>query len=85
MIISRRIDPVVRLILEFIHLIATESNDVCGKTTKKTISAEHVLQALQNLGFESYLDELRALSDEHRQEQKVCVFKSALLFQDISF
>jgi down-regulator of transcription 1 len=57
-------------------LIATESNDVCGKTAKKTISSEHVLQALQNLGFESYLEELKVLSEDHRQEQKEMSKKS---------
>ena len=28
---------------EFIHLISSEANEICGKQTKKTISANHVL------------------------------------------
>ena len=30
---------------EFIHLISSESNDICNQQQKKTISAEHVLAA----------------------------------------
>lgn len=33
--------------LEFIHLISSESNDVCEKESKKTISPEHVITALK--------------------------------------
>ena len=28
---------------EFIHLIASEANDICNKQNKKTISPEHIL------------------------------------------
>ena len=33
--------------LEFIHLLASEANDICNQQTKKTISPEHVIAALQ--------------------------------------
>ena len=36
---------------EFIHLISSESNDICNQQQKKTISAEHVLVALEKLGY----------------------------------
>ena len=36
---------------EFIHLISSESNDICNQLQKKTISAEHVLAALDKLGY----------------------------------
>ena len=36
---------------EFIHLISSESNDICNQQQKKTISAEHVLAALDKLGY----------------------------------
>ena len=29
---------------EFIHLLSSESNEMCNKQQKKTISADHVLQ-----------------------------------------
>jgi len=33
--------------LEFIHLIASEANEICEKDTKKTIAGEHVVSALE--------------------------------------
>ncbi|KAJ2371571.1 negative cofactor 2 transcription regulator complex subunit ncb2, partial [Coemansia sp. RSA 2607] len=54
---------------EFIHLIASESNEICEKEAKKTIAAEHVLTALKELGFEKYVAEVKEAYSEHRQQQ----------------
>ncbi|KAJ2453877.1 negative cofactor 2 transcription regulator complex subunit ncb2 [Coemansia sp. RSA 2336] len=54
---------------EFIHLIASESNEICEKEAKKTIAAEHVLAALQELGFEKYVSEVQDAYEEHRKQQ----------------
>ncbi|KAJ2235646.1 negative cofactor 2 transcription regulator complex subunit ncb2 [Coemansia sp. IMI 203386] len=54
---------------EFIHLIASESNEICEKEAKKTIAAEHVLAALRELGFEKYVTEVKEAYSEHRQQQ----------------
>lgn len=35
---------------EFIHLISSEANEICNQKNKKTISAEHILEALDKLG-----------------------------------
>lgn len=32
---------------EFIHLIASEANDVCEEESKKTIAPEHIISALK--------------------------------------
>ena len=32
---------------EFIHLLSSEANEACGKQQKKTISAEHIVEALK--------------------------------------
>ncbi|KAH3798082.1 hypothetical protein DPMN_151672 [Dreissena polymorpha] len=42
---------------EFIHLVSTEANDICNKQMKKTISPEHVLAALDSLGFGAYKED----------------------------
>ena len=42
---------------EFIHLISSESNDICNQQQKKTISAEHVLAALDKLGYGDFRKE----------------------------
>jgi predicted ATP-dependent protease len=58
---------------EFIHLIASEANEICEKETKKTIAGEHVISALQTLGFEDYVEEVDEVYKEHKKQQKVCV------------
>ena len=42
---------------EFIHLLASESNNVCERQSKKLILPDHVLAALDNLGFSEYKDD----------------------------
>lgn len=39
---------------EFIHSITSEANAICEEQQKKTMSAEHVLVALEKLGFADY-------------------------------
>jgi histone H3/H4 len=56
---------------EFIHLIASEANEICEKETKKTIAGEHVISALQTLGFEDYVEEVDEVYKEHKKQQKV--------------
>ncbi|OWR47330.1 protein Dr1 [Danaus plexippus] len=46
---------------EFIHLISSEANEVCNQSNKKTINAEHVLMALDRLGFSDYTVEAEAV------------------------
>ena len=36
---------------EFIHLLSSEANEMCNNQQKKTINAEHVLMALDSLGY----------------------------------
>jgi len=49
---------------EFIHYISSAANDLCSQQQKKTISPEHVLAALDNLGFGSYKEEAHAVLQE---------------------
>ncbi|GAB6031530.1 Protein Dr1 [Chamberlinius hualienensis] len=46
---------------EFIHLISSEANEICNKQQKKTINADHVLLALESLGFGAYKTEAEAV------------------------
>ncbi|KAI5641583.1 histone-like transcription factor (CBF/NF-Y) and archaeal histone domain-containing protein [Phthorimaea operculella] len=46
---------------EFIHLLSSEANEVCNQSNKKTINAEHVLAALDRLGFSDYTVEAEAV------------------------
>ncbi|KAK9712485.1 negative cofactor 2 transcription regulator complex subunit ncb2 [Basidiobolus ranarum] len=63
-------DLLIDCCVEFIHLIASEANEICEKEAKKTIAAEHVIVALQTLGFENYLPEVQEVFKEHKKQQK---------------
>jgi len=49
---------------EFIHVLSSEANDLCERQQKKTISPEHILAALDNLGFSCYKDEAKTVLQE---------------------
>lgn len=49
---------------EFIHLISSEANEVCNIRNKKTINAEHVLEALDRLGFKDYKQDAEAVLND---------------------
>ncbi|KAI8084354.1 histone-fold-containing protein [Gilbertella persicaria] len=63
-------DLLIDCCVEFIHLIASEANEICEKETKKTIAGEHVLAALTELGFEDYTEEVDEVFKEHKKQQK---------------
>ncbi|KAG2203103.1 histone-fold-containing protein [Mucor mucedo] len=63
-------DLLIDCCVEFIHLIASEANEICEKETKKTIAGEHVVAALKTLGFEEYVEEVDDVFQEHKKQQK---------------
>jgi predicted ATP-dependent protease len=70
---------------EFIHLIASEANEISAKENKKTIQPEHVLKALhvcylrkertdlvlQELGFRQFVDQVNETYQKHKTDQAV--------------
>jgi histone H3/H4 len=61
-------DLLIECCVEFINLISSESNEVCNKEDKRTIAPEHVLKALQVLGFGEYVEEVYAAYEQHKYE-----------------
>ncbi|CCA67240.1 related to TATA-binding protein-associated phosphoprotein Dr1 protein [Serendipita indica DSM 11827] len=68
--------------IEFIHLVSSESNEVCEKESRKTISPDHVLSALKTLGFEKYIPELEEVVKDHKQIVKSDRDRKAAKMQD---
>ena len=66
--------------VEFIHLVSSEANEICERETKKTISADHVIKALIELGFEDYVQDIQEIAVEHKEQQKVSNDFSQWLF-----
>ncbi|KAF7838595.1 protein Dr1-like protein isoform X1 [Senna tora] len=61
-------DLLIECCVEFINLLSSESNEVCGREEKRTIAPEHVLKALQVLGFGEYIEEVYAAYEHHKIE-----------------
>ncbi|CAA3023221.1 Dr1 homolog [Olea europaea subsp. europaea] len=61
-------DLIIECCVEFINLISSESNEVCGREERRTIAPEHVLKALQDLGFGEYIEEVYAAYEQHKLE-----------------
>ncbi|KAA1466165.1 histone-fold-containing protein [Dentipellis sp. KUC8613] len=63
-------DLVIECCVEFIHLISSEANEICEQESKKTIAPEHIIGALQRLGFETFTEEVEDVLKDHKQQQK---------------
>ena len=59
------------LFLEFIHLLASEANEVSEKQQKKVISPEHVIEALTTLGFNEYIPDVKEVLKEYKEQANV--------------
>ncbi|KAJ8553770.1 hypothetical protein K7X08_024448 [Anisodus acutangulus] len=61
-------DLLIECCVEFINLISSESNEVCNRVDKRKIAPEHVLKALEVLGFGEYIEEVYAAYEQHKLE-----------------
>jgi len=57
--------------VEFVTLISSEANEIAEREAKKTIGADHIQNALIDLGFNEYIDQIKEAADEHKETQKV--------------
>jgi down-regulator of transcription 1 len=55
---------------EFVQLLSSEANEICEKDAKKTITPEHVLRALKQLGFERYHKEVAEELDKIKLDER---------------
>lgn len=63
-------DVLIECCIEFIMMLSTESNEIAEKESKKTIAPEHVIKALQELGFMDYIEPIKDLIVEHKEALK---------------
>jgi len=57
--------------IEFVHVIATESNRICEKEQKKTVTHEHIYSALKELGYGEYIEECQTNYKEYQEQAKL--------------
>lgn len=55
-------------------LHAIRASDVCKQHGKKTISGDDVIQAISNLGFDEYVEPLKAYLSKYRQVRQIPYF-----------
>lgn len=53
--------------IEFIMILSTQLNDIAEKEAKKTIASDHVVRALEELGFHNYLEVIHKVLEEHKE------------------
>ncbi len=71
-------DLLIECCVEFITLISSEANEIAEREAKKTIGHEHVIKALEDLGFGHYISEVVQAVNEFKEQQKVrCSFSSS--------
>jgi len=69
-------DLLIECCVEFINLISSESNEVCNREERRTIAPEHVLKALEVLGFGDYIEDVYAAYEQHKLETMQDTLKS---------
>lgn len=63
-------DLILQCCTEFIHLITERANAICEEERKKTMSAEHVLEALDQLGLSSYKSEAESVASDCKNKRR---------------
>jgi len=64
------VDLLVQCCNEFVHLVSTQANEVSETEKRSTINPEHIVRALEQLGFTSYLGEVNGVWEEWKGEKK---------------
>jgi len=55
---------------EFIRVVTSEANSICEEQQKKTMSAEHVIEALDRLGFSAYRTEAESAASDCKGKRR---------------
>lgn len=63
-------DLILQCCSEFIRLITNEANAICEEQQKKTLSAEHVMEALDKLGLSSYKEEAESVASDCKGKRR---------------
>ncbi|XP_071922344.1 nuclear transcription factor Y subunit B-1-like [Coffea arabica] len=73
-------DTVQECVSEFISFITSEASDKCQKEKRKTINGDDLLWAMATLGFEDYIEPLKAYLARYREVCNSFYFSSCDCF-----
>ncbi|TKA23317.1 hypothetical protein B0A50_07525 [Salinomyces thailandicus] len=62
-------DLLIECCVEFITMLSSEANEIAEKDAKKTIACEHIIKALEELGFAEYVPSLHEVADSFKSSQ----------------
>lgn len=65
------VDLILACCNEFVHLLSAQANEISDRDGRSTISPDHVIRALEELGFTSYLPDVKGALEAFRAEQAV--------------
>eukprot|EP00183_Erythrolobus_madagascarensis_P002004 CAMPEP_0185851056 /NCGR_PEP_ID=MMETSP1354-20130828/5240_1 /TAXON_ID=708628 /ORGANISM="Erythrolobus madagascarensis, Strain CCMP3276" /LENGTH=95 /DNA_ID=CAMNT_0028551833 /DNA_START=196 /DNA_END=483 /DNA_ORIENTATION=- len=60
-------DTVQECVSEFVSFITSEASDKCIREKRKTINGEDILWAMNTLGFDTYIEPLKAYLMRYRE------------------
>jgi nuclear transcription Y subunit beta len=63
-------ESIQECVSEFISFITSEASDKCQQEKRKTINGDDILWAMSTLGFEKYIDPLKAYLAKYRESVK---------------
>mmetsp|Transcript_15739 Transcript_15739/g.47405 ORF Transcript_15739/g.47405 Transcript_15739/m.47405 type:complete len:134 (+) Transcript_15739:56-457(+) len=63
-------DVLVECATEFVKLLGTQANEVSGRQQKKTLGPEHVVAALEELGFPDLVADVQAHWQQFKEDEK---------------
>lgn len=66
----RRDHPPIPACTEFVQLLSSEANELATADNKSMITPEHVIRALQQLGFGDWADDVREHHEHSKSEAK---------------
>lgn len=55
---------------EFISFITSEASERCANEKRKTMNGEDILWAMQNLGFDNYIEPLKVFLQKYRESSR---------------
>lgn len=61
-------------VIEFIHLLASEASEISENQHKKVMSPEHIIEALQTLGFNDYIEDVKEVFKEYKEQASVSCY-----------
>lgn len=54
---------------EFVHILTGHANELCERQQRRTITPEHILKALDELGFGSYVEDAKKTAADCKEQE----------------